>query len=199
MEAFSANMEQVKRGLLSFIAMGLLMALVSPTKATLITGTFSGAITGGAITEINGSYIYRPAGTPVTATFSYDTAYLSAPDASGNRQDSFFDPVFYFRLLVGGSPFAGYFNGNNPGADAMSEFVVNAAGLPVTGHGMGGWDIFIGPGTIDLYQQPYDTLAASMDGTFSVPDSAPTFWLLGMAGTALVAVRRFTRQPCAAG
>jgi hypothetical protein len=196
-EALSAKMEQVKRGLLSLIAMGLLMALVSPAHATLINGTFSGTISGGAISEINGSYIYRPVGTPVTATFSYDTAYLSAPDASGNRQDSFFDPVFYFTLLVGGSPFAEYFNGTNPGADAISEFMVNADGLPVTGRGSGGWDMYFGPGTIDLYQPPYDALAASINGTFSVPDAAGTSWLLGMAVTALVIARRFTRRPLA--
>ena len=177
--------------------MGLLMAFGSSANATLISGTFSGVITGGAISEINGSYPYRPAGTAVTATFSYDTDYLSAPDASGNRVDSFFDPAFYFMLLVGGSPFAEYFNGTNPGANAMSEFVVDAAGVPVTGRGMGGWDMYFGPGVIDLYQQPYDTLAASINGTFSVPDSAATSWLLGMAGMALVAARRFIRQPLA--
>lgn len=170
------------------------MASLLPAKATLINGTFNGTITGGSITESGGLFIYRPAGTPVSAIFSYDTAYLSAPDASGNRQDSFFDPSFYFRLLVNGAPFADWFNGAVPGTDPISQFTVNAHGSPVVGRGTGEWDVSIGPDSIGLYLPPTDTLAAMINGSFSIPDSTATSWLLGTTCLGLAVARRFTRK-----
>jgi hypothetical protein len=175
------------------MTLGLLLFSVLSAAAVPVSGTFSGVISGGAISQIGGSFIYRPVGTPVTAMFSYDTDYLSAADAFGNRQDSFFDPAFYFLLLLDGSPFAAYANGTSPGADAMSLFKINADGVPVSGHGTGGFEIFFSPDSISLYQPPFDTLAVSANGTFLVPDSTATFWLLGLTGAGLVVGRHFSR------
>jgi hypothetical protein len=186
----------VKRIILS-IALALFAIFIAPAQATLIKGTFNGYISGGAISEAGGFYIYRPVGTHVSATFSYDTDQLSDADASGNRQDSFFDPSFYFLLLINGSPFTGYANGNSPGADAMSEFWVDATGTPVLGRGTGGLDAYIGPGTISLYLPPFDSLTARINGSFSVPDSTVTLWLLGATCVGLMVARRFTRQTSA--
>ena len=119
---------------------------------------------------------------------------MSAPDAAGNRQDSFFDPSFYFLLLVNGAPFANWFNGAVPGADPISQFMVNAGGSPVLARGTGEWDVSIGPNTIGLYQPPVDTLAAMINGTFSVPDSAATSWLLAAACLGLAFARRRFRH-----
>jgi len=178
---------------LRLIAAGLVLASLSSANAIRIDGSFSGTISGGAISEINGSFIYRPVGTPVYATFSYDTAYLAAPDASGYRQDSFFDPSFYFLLLIDGTPFGSWVNGSIPNADAISQFKVDAAGLPVIGRGTGGWDIVISQDSIRLGQPPAGDLAAMINGTFSVPDSVATSWLLGLACTGVVFARRFIR------
>jgi hypothetical protein len=131
---------------------------------------------------------------PVSGTFSYDYDLLSAPNASGIRTVSNYDPNSSFIVSSSVGEGGGY-NGSIDGVGTLIKMTVDANGLPYAGVGLSAWDVAIGSSSVGLSENPVSYWSADVTYTITgVPDTGATWFLLvlGLAGAAVV--RRFYRK-----
>jgi hypothetical protein len=177
----------MQKYVLSFVAVSLLMA-VSPARAIPVSGTFSGIVTFSAGTS--GDYYYYPAGTPVTGTYEYTPALLN------DGSTGFADPTASFQVDINGQDFG--WSGD------FLDLSVDANGMPVSGSGIGVWDLFLGiygPGFVGMNASGIYSISAQV--TYStpsttpptVPDAASTSCLTGIAMLALAVFGRLSSRP----
>lgn len=164
------------------------MIAISSATAIPVYGTFSGTLT--SVGGVFGYYGYPPfaVGDTVTGTYEYTPALLT-----GGSTD-FSDPTADFSISINGTPVLDY-----PGSNL--NLVVGANGEPVSGSGVGGYDLFIGvysPGDLGMVQDGIYTMAAQV--TYStpsatVPDTASTLCLSGIAMLSLAVFGRLSFHP----
>jgi hypothetical protein len=170
------------------IAVGLLLFSVSVAQATPIHGFFTGFVTYNSDPTPSMPFLE---GTPVSGIFGYDTDFLSAPDAFGNRTVEYSptnDATAFISLEIpAGHPLIGYttsFGGNT------FELVVNAAGLPALGSGNGFFDLSLGPNGLVLYEIDRSGYLQA-EVTYRLPDHESTLPLTIVGLAALALARRF--------
>jgi hypothetical protein len=171
------------------IAVGVLLCSVSVAQATPIRGFFTGSVTFNSNQDPL-SELAVPVGTLVSAIFAYDTDYLSAPDAFGNRSIYYSPPDvigFFLVEIPAGDPLVGYtFSG---GGNSLG-LIVDAAGLPVGGGGLGYFDLSIGPSGFAVSEIDGSALLTA-EGTYSLSDHESTLPLTVIGLAALAVARRF--------
>jgi hypothetical protein len=172
------------------IAVGLLLLSVSAAQATPIRGFFNGVVT---YNSNPSSLLPFLEGTPATAIFGYDTDYLSAPDAFGNRYVQFVPPElesfagFFLAEVPANAGLVGYTT--SPGGNAL-DLLIGPNGLPVAGGGVGFFDIGISSTGFTIYELDLSTIVV-VEGTYSLPDYESTLPLTVIGLAALVVARRF--------
>ena len=161
----------------------LLLITISSAKAVPIYGTFSGIVT-----SVFGTGGYPPCadGDTVTGIYEYTPALLT-----GGATD-FSDPTANFQININGTPFAGW-SGNS------LNLIVGANGEPVSGSAAGGWQLFLGtygPGDVGMTAAVYSIGAEVTYSTPSatVPDTASTFFLSGIALLSVAVFGRLTSR-----
>jgi hypothetical protein len=161
---------------------------ISEAKAVPVYGTFSGFVTYSA--NNGDGYYYYPDGTPVSGTYEYSPDLL----IGGSTKNS--DPTAYFQININGKDLFAW-SGNN------LNLSVDANGVPLSGSGDGAFDLFFGtygPGNVGMTtgyyivdaQVTYST-PSSMPST--VPDTASTSCLAGIAMLSLAVFGRFISRP----
>jgi hypothetical protein len=161
------------------VAVGLLLLSVSAAQATPIRGTFTGVVTYSA-----NPYWPFVEGTPAWGLFGYDTDYLSAPDEFGNRY-----------VLQSPDPYAGFFVGviANVAVGIASDsgsLLIGPNGLPLSGNGIGYFDISVGPKGFGFAASDFSTVV-TVEGTYSLPDDEATLPVMVLGLAALAVARRF--------
>jgi hypothetical protein len=177
----------MKKFLPSLMAAFLLSAIL-PVHATLIV---YGIINGVVISSSGG--LQTTVGMPVSGAFSYDHDLLSAPDSSGNRTVSIYDPNadFYITSSVGEG---GGFRGSIEGADPF-WLTVDINGLPHEGSGAGDPDIGIGSSYVGVAYGADIFWMADVNYTVTgVPDTGATWFLLGLGLAGVMVARRLFGQ-----
>jgi len=174
----------MKAGLYSF-ALALLLLTISSAKAVPVYGTITGTVT--SVTGENG---YPPfgAGTPVTGSYEYTPSLL----IGGSTE--FQDPTAYYLLYIDGYEFLF--------PDGLLNMTVGADGEPVSGRGATSWDLFLGStapgtGTVSMNAEGIDFIDAEVtysSPSTTIPDTASTSCLAGIAMLGLAVFGRFTSQ-----
>jgi hypothetical protein len=172
------------------VAVGLLLYSVSVAEATPIRGFFEGVVTYNSNPSASLPFLE---GTPASAIFGYDTDYLSAPDAFGNRWAETVPPeleafaAFFLAEIPAGVGLVGYTTGNSGNTLGL---LIGPNGLPVAGGGAGYFDFGLGPNGFAIYELDLSTMVV-VEGTFSLPDYESTLPLTVIGLAALALVRRF--------
>ena len=181
--------------------MAFFLAVSTPVHATLIVyGTITGVVTStGGLVSTPASGIYTPVGTAVSGWFSYDFDLLSTPNASGQRSIGATDINASFWIF----PSVG--EGGGGGGEGLSifDFVVDANGLPYSGHTMGTPDVIFGSSSVYAdfgpsgnagWSQWTASVTYTITITNNVPDAGATWFLLGLGLASVAVARRCLRQ-----
>jgi len=166
-----------------------LLGGIVPVHAMLIVyGTLSGVVTQ---SSGPGPGIRTAVGMPVSGTFSYDYDLLSAPDSSGIRTVSDYDPNSSFIVSSSVGEGGGY-RGSIDGDGSLLRMTVDANGLPYAGVGLNAWDVSIGPSSVGLSENPVSYWSADVTYTITgVSDTGATWFLLFLGLAGLAVGRRF--------
>jgi len=175
----------------------LFVAFTWSSRAIPIEGTFNAVVW--EVTAPPGFGVQ--VGDSILGQFGYDTDYLSPPDAHGNRVDG--QPQDHFDMSA---YFVTDFTWGTLWERNLSDFVIGPNGEPVDAYSINQWYygsypveaylsgtslVISGPLSDDGNSEVIQATVTSYNG---VPDAGSSIGLMGLAMSALMVFRSFTRH-----